>query len=57
MDTIINLGFILFDCSPLKYSIVAHCNKWLNRFHDVLLDTASKKLGDICNFIAENSAK
>lgn len=57
MDTIINLGFILLDCSPLKYSIVAHCNEWLNRFHDVLLDTASKKLSDICTFIAENTAK
>lgn len=57
VDTITNVEFILLDCSPLKFSIIAHCDEWQNRFHNLLLDMASTKLGDICNSLEQNSRK
>ena len=57
VDTLTNLEFILLDCSPLKFSIIAHCEEWQNRFHNLLLDLASGKLDELCTFISENSKR
>ena len=57
VDTLTNLEFILLDCSPLKFSIIAHCEEWQNRFHNLLLDLASGKLNELCTFITENSKR
>ena len=57
VDTLTNVEFILLDCSPLKFSIIAHCEEWQNRFHNLLLDLASTKLNGICSFLSENSKK
>ena len=52
-----NVEFILLDCSPLKFSIIAHCDEWQNRFHNLLLDVASTKLSDLCSSLSENSKR
>ena len=57
VDTLTNVEFILLDCSPLKFSIISHCEEWQNRFHNLLLDLASNKLNEICTFLSENSKK
>lgn len=57
VDTLTNLEFILLDCSPLKFSIISHCEEWQNRFHNLLLDLASTKLNEICTFLSDNSKK
>ena len=57
VDTITNVEFILLDCSNLKFSIIAHCDEWQNRFHDLLLEMASTKLSNICTSLKENSKK
>ena len=54
---ITNVEFILLDCSNLKFSIIAHCDEWQNRFHDLLLEMASTKLSNICTSLKENSKK
>ena len=57
VDTLTNVEFILLDCSPLKFSIIAHCEEWQNRFHNLLLDLASSRLNEICAFLSDNSKK
>ena len=57
VDTLTNVEFILLDCSPLKFSTIAHCDEWQNRFHNLLLDMASTKLNDICTSLAENAKR
>lgn len=57
IDTISNIEFILLDCSPLKFSIISHCDEWQNRFHNLLLDMATDKLSSICSSLEENSKR
>lgn len=51
------MDFILLDCSLLKFSIIAHCDEWQNRFHNLLLETATRKLNDITSSLEENSKR
>ena len=57
VDTITTVEFVLLDCSPLKFGIIAHCDEWQNRFHALLHEMASERLNKICSSLEENSKK
>ena len=46
-ETILNIQFVLLDCSSLKFSILAHCQEWQNKFTNLLFEIASTNLNDI----------
>ena len=57
VDTINNMEFVMLDCSPLKFSILRHIDELDTRLHNLLLEMASTKLSDICNYMTDNSKK
>ncbi|XP_013412698.1 dynein heavy chain 2, axonemal [Lingula anatina] len=56
-ETILNIQFVLLDCSPLKYSILSHCQEWQNKFTTLLKDIATSKLNELHSFLQDNGAK
>ncbi len=56
-ETILNIQFVLLDCSPLKFSILSHCQEWQNKFTSLLYDIATAKLKDLHNFLKNNAEK
>ncbi|XP_066933177.1 dynein axonemal heavy chain 2-like [Clytia hemisphaerica] len=55
VETIVNIQFVLLDSSPLKFSILSHCNEWQNGFTRVLKEMAISKLTDLHTFMEGNS--
>ncbi|XP_052234681.1 dynein axonemal heavy chain 2-like isoform X14 [Dreissena polymorpha] len=53
-ETILNIQFVLLDCSPLKYSILSHCSEWQNKFTTLLSEIATSKLKELHKFLREN---
>ncbi|GCB75014.1 hypothetical protein scyTo_0020306, partial [Scyliorhinus torazame] len=53
-ETVVQIQFVLLDCSPLKFSLVQHCNEWQNKFTTLLSEMAGHMLLDFCQFL-ENS--
>ena len=45
------------DSSPLKFSILSHCNEWQNGFTRVLKEMAISKLDELHTFMDTNSKK
>eukprot|EP00794_Sanderia_malayensis_P010712 gene10712-11859_t len=56
-ETIVNIQFVLLDCSPLKFALLSHCNEWQNGFTRVLKEMATNRLQDLHNFLESNSKK
>lgn len=56
-ETIQTIQFILLDCSPLKFSLLGHCQEWQNRFTSLLLKLASNTLNKLINYFDENTQK
>lgn len=56
-ETILNIQFVLLDCSPLKNSILAHCLEWQKKFTTLLSEIGTKKLNDLHNFLKSNSER
>ena len=56
-ETVFNIEFVLLDCSPLKFSLLSHCNEWQNKFTTLLNEMASSKLLELDKFLKENSKK
>ena len=54
-ETIVNIQFVLLDSSPLKFSILSHCNEWQNGFTRVLKEMAISKLTELHTFMVSNS--
>ncbi|KAJ8310645.1 hypothetical protein KUTeg_012510 [Tegillarca granosa] len=53
-ETILNIQFVLLDCSPLKYSILSHCQEWQNKFTTLLSEIATNRLKELHQFLKEN---
>ncbi|XP_052104325.1 dynein axonemal heavy chain 2-like isoform X7 [Mytilus californianus] len=53
-ETILNIQFVLLDCSPLKYSILSHCQEWQNKFTTLLKQIATDGLKELNTFLKEN---
>ncbi|XP_069776189.1 dynein axonemal heavy chain 2 isoform X3 [Narcine bancroftii] len=56
-ETVVQIQFVLLDCSPLKFSLVQHCNEWQNKFTTLLSEMASNMLIDLLKFLNENRTK
>lgn len=54
-ETIVNIQFVLLDSSPLKFSILSHCNEWQTGFTKVLKEMATSKLTELHTFMEKNS--
>jgi dynein heavy chain len=56
-ETIQTIQFVLLDCSPLKYSLLSHCQEWQNKFTALLLKLATQSLQRIIQYFDENTQK
>ncbi|XP_029437782.1 dynein heavy chain 2, axonemal isoform X2 [Rhinatrema bivittatum] len=56
-ETVLNIQFVLLDCSHLKFSLVQHCNEWQNKFTTLLSEMASNKLWELTNYLQDNAAR
>jgi len=56
-ETIQTIQFILLDCSPLKFSLLGHCQEWQNKFTSLLLKLASQTLQKLVTAFEENTQK
>ncbi|KAM8871594.1 dynein axonemal heavy chain 2 isoform 7-T7 [Synchiropus picturatus] len=46
-ETLVNIRFITLDTSPIKSSLVQHCNEWQFKFTQLLGDMASARLREL----------
>ena len=56
-ETITNISFIRLDCSPLKATLLGHCNAWQAKLTEVLNASAAKDLNMLHQMFAENTAR
>ncbi|TRY86536.1 hypothetical protein DNTS_031646 [Danionella cerebrum] len=56
-ETVLSLQFVLLDCSPLKFSLLQHCNEWQSKFTQLLSLMASSELKELHNFLQENALR
>lgn len=56
-ETILNIQFVLLDCSPLKYAILSHCTEWQNKFTTLLSTIATSRLKELHSFLKDNGEK
>ena len=56
-ETILNIQFVLLDCSPLKFAILGHCQEWQKKFTNLLYEIATAKLKEIHEFMKSNAEK
>ena len=50
-ETVLNIQFVLLDCSPLKASIAAHCQEWQNKFTSLLLEMFTTELHSLNDYL------
>lgn len=46
-ETVLNIRFVMLDCSPLKSSLVQHCSEWQTKFTQLLSHMASNRLKEL----------
>ncbi|XP_046278077.1 dynein axonemal heavy chain 2 isoform X2 [Marmota monax] len=56
-ETVLNIQFVLLDCSHLKFSLVQHCNEWQNKFTTLLKEMAAGRLLELHTYLKENAEK
>ncbi|XP_048653960.1 dynein axonemal heavy chain 2 isoform X2 [Marmota marmota marmota] len=56
-ETVLNIQFVLLDCSHLKFSLVQHCNEWQNKFTTLLKEMAVGRLLELHTYLKENAEK
>ncbi|XP_062849650.1 dynein axonemal heavy chain 2 [Trichomycterus rosablanca] len=56
-ETMLSVQFVLLDCSPLKFSLVQHCNEWQGKFTQLLSHMASTKLNELHCFMHDNAQR
>lgn len=56
-ETVLNIQFVLLDCSHLKFSLVHHCNEWQNKFTTLLKEMAARHLLELHTYLKENAEK
>jgi dynein heavy chain len=56
-ETILNIQFVLLDCSPLKFAILGHCQEWQNKFTSLLFEIATVELKKVNNYLKSNAEK
>lgn len=56
-ETVLNVQFVLLDCSPLKFSLVQHCNEWQNKFTQLLSLMASTRLKELHCYLHDSAQR
>nr|XP_039250408.1 dynein heavy chain 2, axonemal-like [Styela clava] len=56
-ETVLNIQFVLVDCSPLKFAMLSHCNEWQNKFTTLLQEMATARLTELTTFLKTNAEK
>uniref|UniRef100_A0A8C3P4G2 Dynein axonemal heavy chain 2 n=1 Tax=Chrysemys picta bellii TaxID=8478 RepID=A0A8C3P4G2_CHRPI len=56
-ETVLNIQFVMLDCSHLKFSVVQHCNEWQNKLTNLLNEMASTQLQELYAYLQENAKK
>ncbi|XP_031208338.1 dynein heavy chain 2, axonemal isoform X2 [Mastomys coucha] len=56
-ETVLNIQFVMLDCSHLKFSLVQHCNEWQNKFTTLLKEMAAGRLMDLHSYLKDNAEK
>ncbi|XP_076454460.1 dynein axonemal heavy chain 2-like [Babylonia areolata] len=56
-ETVLNIQFVLLDCSPLKAAICGHCQDWQNKFTSLLVEMATTELHSLNDFMVTNGNK
>uniref|UniRef100_A0A8P0SL08 Dynein axonemal heavy chain 2 n=1 Tax=Canis lupus familiaris TaxID=9615 RepID=A0A8P0SL08_CANLF len=56
-ETVLNIQFVLLDCSHLKFSLVQHCNEWQNKFTTLLKEMAARRLLELHTYLRDNAEK
>ncbi|XP_042256267.1 dynein axonemal heavy chain 2 [Thunnus maccoyii] len=46
-ETVVNIRFVMLDCTPLKSSLVQHCSEWQTKFTQLLRHIASNRLKEL----------
>ncbi|XP_028992315.1 dynein axonemal heavy chain 2 isoform X2 [Betta splendens] len=54
-ETVVNIQFVMLDCSPLKSSLVQHCNEWQTKFTELLSHMASTRLKELHVSLQDNA--
>lgn len=54
-ETVLNIQFVLLDCSPLKAALHHHCSLWQNKFTTLLSEMATTRLKELNEFLSTNS--
>ncbi|XP_071333968.1 dynein axonemal heavy chain 2 [Trachinotus anak] len=54
-ETVLNIGFVMLDCSPLKSSLVQHCSEWQTKFTQLLSRMASTRLKELYASLHDNA--
>ncbi|KAM7366101.1 hypothetical protein PAMP_015569 [Pampus punctatissimus] len=46
-ETVVNIRFVMLDCSPLKSSLIQHCSEWQTKFTQLLSHMVSNRLKEL----------
>lgn len=53
-ETLLNIGFVMLDCSKLKSSLVQHCSDWQTKLTQLLSHIASTRLKELHASMEDN---
>ena len=56
-ETILSIQFMNIDCSPLKNSILSHCQEWQNKFTNLLREIATSRLKELTAYLEDSAYK
>eukprot|EP00106_Octopus_bimaculoides_P014248 XP_014781690.1 PREDICTED: dynein heavy chain 2, axonemal-like [Octopus bimaculoides] len=54
-ETVINIDFVVLNCTPLKAAIQGHCIEWQNKLTGLLLELATTELTTLDSYIKTNT--
>ncbi|XP_042367999.1 dynein axonemal heavy chain 2 [Plectropomus leopardus] len=54
-ETVVNIWFVVLDCSPLKSSLTQLCSEWQTKFTQLLSHMASTRLKDLHACLQDNA--
>ncbi|TSK77047.1 Dynein heavy chain 2, axonemal [Bagarius yarrelli] len=56
-ETVLNVQFVLLDCSPLMFSLVDHCTEWQDKLTQLLIHMASNRLKELHSYLHDNAQR
>ncbi|KAF3697610.1 Dynein heavy chain 2, axonemal Axonemal beta dynein heavy chain 2 Ciliary dynein heavy chain 2 [Channa argus] len=56
-ETVLNIRFVILDCSPLKSSLVQHCSEWQTKFTQQLSLMVTTRLRELHTYLQDNAKR